>query len=70
MRSVLLTPTDITAFKTRLADLKNSAGTSSAMMEYLDECLWRDPIDVLNEIDVLASLLTGQEGSSEPSRRN
>lgn len=54
MWSVLVTPTDITAFKTRLTDLKNAAGTSSTLMEYL----WRDPVDVMNEIEALASLLT------------
>lgn len=53
-----MTPDDIKTLKVRLADLKNAQGTSDALKVYLDACLWRDPVDMLNEFEALASFLT------------
>jgi len=57
---------DIKALKVRLAGLKNAQGTSDALQVYLDACLWRDPVDVLNEFEALASLLNRLEVFREP----
>lgn len=61
-----MTPDDIKALKVRLADLKNAQGTSDALQVYLGACLWRDPVDVLNEFEALASLLHRLEVFRKP----
>lgn len=61
-----MTLDDIKALKVRLAGLKNAQGTSDALQVYLDACLWRDPVDVLNEFEALASLLNRLEVFREP----
>jgi hypothetical protein len=65
-RSWRVTLDDIKALKVRLAGLKNAQGTSDALQVYLDACLWRDPVDVLNEFEALASLLNRLEVFREP----
>jgi len=61
-----MTPDDIKALEVRLVDLKNALGTSDALQVYLGACLWRDPVDVLNEFEALISLLNRQQILRKP----
>lgn len=52
-----MTPKDIRSIKAKLVELNDAPETSDALRTYLDEALWRDPVDVLNEVESLARLL-------------
>lgn len=58
---------DYECFRRKLADLADSPETSDALRSYLRGALQRDPVDVLNEIDVLAQLCASRaRGEGEP----
>lgn len=47
---------DLARFRRKLANLAASPETSEALRTYLNAAVSRDPVDVMNEIDVLAQL--------------
>ena len=58
---------DMDVFRRKLADLVDSSETSDALRTYLNAAVSRDPVDVMNEIDVLARLCTDRaEREGEP----
>jgi hypothetical protein len=46
------------AFRQKLADLDNLPDTSFALRSYLKSAIERDVVDVMNEIDLLARILS------------
>jgi hypothetical protein len=52
-----MTPNRYDALSVALAGLQDLPETSHALRRYLSESLERDPVDVLNEIEILARVV-------------
>ncbi len=64
-----MTTEQIDRFRQKLADLDNLPETSFALRSYLKSAIERDVVDVMNEIDLLARLLSDHAPEMRGAKR-